>query len=125
MKDLEFCSVDKLSSSGYGGYRPVDTNETEEGRRSNRRVEITIARNDVDYSDPTVLQEFMDMEYGKNKVNVMPTDALGNIIYIDDEGNIIEPEETTAAETENPDETTDSEETTENPDETTETADGQ
>lgn len=125
MKDLEFCSVDKLSSSGYGGYRPVDTNETEEGRRSNRRVEITIARNDVDYSDPTVLQEFMDMEYGKNKVNVMPTDALGNIIYMDDEGNIIEPEETTAAETENPDETTDSEETTENPDETTETADGQ
>lgn len=125
MKDLEFCSVDKLSSSGYGGYRPVDTNTTEEGRRINRRVEITIARSDVDYSDPTVLQEFMDMEYGKNKVNIMPTDALGNIIYLDEDGNPIGVDaENSAEETTVPDETTEKDETTE-PDETTDTAEGQ
>ena len=119
MMELDFCSVDKLSSSGYGGYRPVESNETEEGRRSNRRVEITIARNDVDYSDPTVLQEFLDMEYGKNKVNVMPTDAMGNIIYLDGMDEEKKPEETTAEtdettsdEQENPEETT-SEDTTE------------
>lgn len=121
MMELDFISPDKLSSSGYGGYRPVDTNDTPEGRRNNRRVEITIARNDVDYSNPAVIQEFLDMEYGKNKVNVTPIDALGNVIYTGNENpseteseeNL--PEETTGEETEVTDETT------ENPEETTDT----
>lgn len=121
MMELDFISPDKLSSSGYGGYRPVDTNDTPEGRRNNRRVEITIARNDVDYSNPAVIQEFLDMEYGKNKVNVAPIDALGNVIYTGNENpseteseeNL--PEETTGEETEITDETT------ENPEETTDT----
>lgn len=33
--------VDNLSSSGYGQTRPVASNETAEGRASNRRVELT------------------------------------------------------------------------------------
>lgn len=103
MMQLEFSSPDKLSSSGYGGYRPLDTNDTPEGRRNNRRVEITIARNDVDYSNPAVIQEFLDNEYGKNKVNVAPIDVLGNVIYTDKD----KPSESS----ENPEETT--EETTE------------
>lgn len=119
MMELDFISPDKLSSSGYGGYRPVDTNDTPEGRRNNRRVEITIARNDVDYSNPAVIQEFLDMEYGKNKVNVTPIDALGNVIYTgnenpsETESEETLPEETTGEETEVTDETT------ENPEETT------
>ena len=32
----------RLSISGYGEYRPTDTNETKEGRQKNRRVEIVI-----------------------------------------------------------------------------------
>ncbi|MCP4147930.1 MAG: flagellar motor protein MotB [bacterium] len=35
----------KLSVSGYGPYRPVDTNKTLEGRTRNRRVEINIIIN--------------------------------------------------------------------------------
>lgn len=33
----------RFSAAGFGQYRPRDTNETKEGRRLNRRIEITIA----------------------------------------------------------------------------------
>ena len=33
---------ERISVSGFGEQRPIDTNETEEGRRNNRRIEITI-----------------------------------------------------------------------------------
>lgn len=33
---------EKLAAIGYGEYRPVDSNDTTEGRRKNRRVEIVI-----------------------------------------------------------------------------------
>ena len=34
----------RISSSGYGETQPIDTNETDEGRQKNRRVEIKISR---------------------------------------------------------------------------------
>lgn len=36
------CNAELISAVGYGDTRPVSTNETEEGRQLNRRVEITI-----------------------------------------------------------------------------------
>jgi chemotaxis protein MotB len=35
----------RFRSIGYGEYRPVDTNDTPEGRSKNRRVEVSIIRN--------------------------------------------------------------------------------
>lgn len=35
-------SPERISATGYGEYRPVASNETEEGRQLNRRVEIVI-----------------------------------------------------------------------------------
>jgi chemotaxis protein MotB len=35
---------DKLSATGYGEFRPVADNATEEGRRRNRRVVVAIAK---------------------------------------------------------------------------------
>jgi chemotaxis protein MotB len=32
----------KLSAVGFGEYRPVDTNETPEGKQRNRRIEIKL-----------------------------------------------------------------------------------
>ena len=36
------CDAEKIKAFGYGDTRPVASNETEEGRQQNRRVEITI-----------------------------------------------------------------------------------
>lgn len=36
------CQPEKITAIGYGDTKPVDTNDTEEGRQKNRRVEITI-----------------------------------------------------------------------------------
>ena len=38
----------KLSAYGYGEYRPLAPNDTEEGRGKNRRIEITVIRQDTD-----------------------------------------------------------------------------
>ena len=35
---------DKISTAGYGELHPVADNDTEEGRKENRRVEITLYR---------------------------------------------------------------------------------
>ena len=35
---------DRITTVGYGSAKPVASNETDEGRRLNRRIEITISR---------------------------------------------------------------------------------
>lgn len=75
MLGLDACDPDKFSSAGYGKYRPVDENDTEEGRRQNRRVEIIFVRNDVDFSDPEVVNELLQLEYGVGFVQ--PSDENG------------------------------------------------
>jgi len=42
LNDSADLSASKFEASSYGEFRPVDTNETPEGRRRNRRVEIYI-----------------------------------------------------------------------------------
>lgn len=40
--DNKTVSPSRLSSIGYGEFRPIDSNDTAQGRQKNRRVEITI-----------------------------------------------------------------------------------
>lgn len=42
---------ERLSSVGYGEYRPVQSNDTEEGRTANRRVDIVILNNKFNDSE--------------------------------------------------------------------------
>jgi len=44
---------ERLSSVGYGEYRPIKTNNTEEGKSSNRRVDILILNNKFNNSETT------------------------------------------------------------------------
>lgn len=41
----------RLSTAGFGEYKPIDTNETAEGRANNRRVEIIIEKFTVEVED--------------------------------------------------------------------------
>lgn len=38
--------MDKLSAVAYGEYHPIATNDTEEGRAANRRVDFVIEKAD-------------------------------------------------------------------------------
>jgi chemotaxis protein MotB len=41
-----------LSAAGYSEYRPVASNDAEEGRSKNRRIEISLIPKEVDSATP-------------------------------------------------------------------------
>jgi hypothetical protein len=89
MIGLDCCDASKFQAAGYGKYRPVSDNDSEDNRKSNRRVEIVFIRNDIDFSDPSVMQDIINLEFGNNFVS-----------YTDSEGTTSEPISVeTAAET--------------------------
>lgn len=77
MLSLDCCDAEKFQSAGYGKYRPVSDNGTEDGKRQNRRVEIIFIRNDVDFSDPAVMEELLEMEFGSSFV--LHSDENGSV----------------------------------------------
>jgi chemotaxis protein MotB len=60
--DKKGLAPQRVAATGYGEYRPVATNDTEEGRRLNRRVEIVIlpkkiARTEASFEDSSTQKE--------------------------------------------------------------------
>ncbi len=69
---IDAADTTKMVSTGYGKNRPIAPNDTEENRAKNRRVEIIIIRNDVDFSDPNIIAELLAMEYG---IDMIPSEG--------------------------------------------------
>jgi chemotaxis protein MotB len=75
---LDAAEPDKFAAMGYGKYRPIATNETEEGREENRRVEIVFIRADLDLNDAAVMQDLMNLMYGNDYLQ--ESDEYGDVI---------------------------------------------
>jgi len=52
IEEYDFPS-DRLSAAGYSSFRPVDTNETAEGRARNRRVDIVLLNSLAEAEEPS------------------------------------------------------------------------
>lgn len=66
VKYMEFRSVvstEQLKVEGDAWTNPVASNDTEEGRAQNRRVEMVILRNDLDLTDPEVVKDILKHDY--------------------------------------------------------------
>ena len=88
---------------GYAQYTPIAPNDTEEGKAKNRRVEITIIRNDNNTISNDVVEDILAYDYGivhgyGSGSNPSSSDAVQQIInkleekyetIIDDEGNVL------------------------------------
>lgn len=67
VKYLEFKGTldsSQFKPEGWGPNKPIADNSTEEGRAQNRRVEMTIVRNDLDFTDPEVVKDILRGDYG-------------------------------------------------------------
>lgn len=76
VKFMEFKGAlesEQFRTKGVGPHEPVADNNTDEGRQQNRRVELVILRNDLDWTDPQVVQDILK-DYGIFADQIDPED---------------------------------------------------
>ncbi len=64
----------KYRVEGDGKNNPLYDNSTAEGRAKNRRVEITIVKNELDLTDPEVIKDILEHDFGIPLENYDPND---------------------------------------------------
>lgn len=77
LRDHEVIDPSKISSTGFGKYRPIEDNDTEEHRSKNRRVEIIIINKNADYTNPAVMNDLIKMEFGEDALFPSTIDGSG------------------------------------------------
>ena len=55
---------DKYITEGRAQYDPIASNDTEEGRAQNRRVELVITRNEIEAENTAIIQDTLMYDYG-------------------------------------------------------------
>ena len=73
IQEKNFIEPEKLVSIGYGQYRPIESNDTPEGRAANRRVEILLIDKDAETKD--LDEYYKDLNSGINKDTTIVTDG--------------------------------------------------
>ena len=75
---------EKYLVQGYGNSDPIESNNTEEGRSKNRRVEVTLLKNELDLTDPEVIKDILEHDYGLFFENFDPDDQTPDIESLPD-----------------------------------------
>ena len=55
---------EKYRVKGCGPYEPVADNDTAEGQRKNRRVEMMLLKEELDFTDPEVIKDILSHDFG-------------------------------------------------------------
>ena len=77
MEYRAFLPSEKFIVKGCGPNQPIADNSTEEGRAQNRRVEMTFLKNELDTTDPKVVQDILEHDLGINTEQYDP-DHINN-----------------------------------------------
>lgn len=75
LEHLQTVSKEQFMAQGCGPNNPIADNATEEGRAKNRRVELQILKNDIDFQNPEIMRDILMHGFGLGSEMYDPDNA--------------------------------------------------